>query len=209
MDIHAWREHAAQQRASSAPFPGMPGNIGPALWRPAGWATDGFAAIPTTALDLPLVQRLRRSPRFRVRVPVAAEHSDGAGPSSRSAINDVLSRECWRLDDGSWRIRDDDRHADRLVGFDGRIVPKALRLCGLPEAEIEPTVISAGDPREMPTTEAIHRRGPALHGDWSGGVPAIHTGTNPDSFLESTLFGSTYRRKGINDVAARRRFRPR
>jgi hypothetical protein len=31
--------------------------------------TSGFAAIPTTALDLPLVQRLRRSPRFRVRVP--------------------------------------------------------------------------------------------------------------------------------------------
>ena len=32
--------------------------------------TSGFAAIPTTALDLPLVQRLRRSPRFRVRVPI-------------------------------------------------------------------------------------------------------------------------------------------
>jgi hypothetical protein len=31
--------------------------------------TSGIAAIPTTALDLPLVQRLRRSPRFRVRVP--------------------------------------------------------------------------------------------------------------------------------------------
>lgn len=31
---------------------------------------SGFAAIPTTALDLPLVQRLRRSPRFRVRVPI-------------------------------------------------------------------------------------------------------------------------------------------
>ena len=31
---------------------------------------DGFAAIPTTALDLPLVQRLRRSPRFWVRVPI-------------------------------------------------------------------------------------------------------------------------------------------
>ena len=33
--------------------------------------TSGFAAIPTTALDLPLVQRLRRSARFRVRVPIA------------------------------------------------------------------------------------------------------------------------------------------
>jgi hypothetical protein len=33
--------------------------------------TSGIAAIPTTALDLPLVQRLRRSPRFRVRVPIA------------------------------------------------------------------------------------------------------------------------------------------
>ena len=32
---------------------------------------SGFAAIPTTTLDLPLVQRLRRSPRFRVRVPIA------------------------------------------------------------------------------------------------------------------------------------------
>jgi len=69
MDIHTWRERAAQQRARSASFPGMPGNIGPALWRPAWWAPDGFAAIPTTALDLPLVQRLQRSPRFRVRVP--------------------------------------------------------------------------------------------------------------------------------------------
>jgi hypothetical protein len=36
----------------------------PALSRPAWWAPDGFAAIPTTALDLPLVQRLRRSPRL-------------------------------------------------------------------------------------------------------------------------------------------------
>jgi hypothetical protein len=35
--------------------------------------TSGFAAMPTTALDLPLVQRLRRSPRFRVRVPKFTE----------------------------------------------------------------------------------------------------------------------------------------
>jgi hypothetical protein len=41
-----------------------------ALSRPAWWASDGFAAIPTTALDLPLVQRLLRSPRFWVRVPI-------------------------------------------------------------------------------------------------------------------------------------------
>jgi hypothetical protein len=34
-----------------------------------------FAAIPTTAIDLPLVQRLRRSPRFRVRVPIATTAS--------------------------------------------------------------------------------------------------------------------------------------
>jgi hypothetical protein len=34
--------------------------------------TSGFAAIPTTALDLPLVQRLRRSPRFRVRAALRA-----------------------------------------------------------------------------------------------------------------------------------------
>jgi hypothetical protein len=34
--------------------------------------TSGFAAIPTTALDLPLVQRLQRSPRFWVRVPITS-----------------------------------------------------------------------------------------------------------------------------------------
>ena len=33
--------------------------------------SSGFAAIPTTALDLPLVQRLQRSPRFWVRVPMS------------------------------------------------------------------------------------------------------------------------------------------
>jgi hypothetical protein len=32
--------------------------------------TSGFAAFPTTVIDPPLVWRLRRSPRFRVRVPV-------------------------------------------------------------------------------------------------------------------------------------------
>jgi len=47
---------------------------------------SGFAAIPTTALDLPLVQRLRRSPRFRVRVPIAAEHKQDAPRWSRSAM---------------------------------------------------------------------------------------------------------------------------
>jgi hypothetical protein len=30
--------------------------------------TSGFAAIPTTAIDPPLMQRLRRSLRLRVRV---------------------------------------------------------------------------------------------------------------------------------------------
>ena len=35
--------------------------------------TSGFATIPTITLDLPLVQRLRRSPRFRVRVPIVDE----------------------------------------------------------------------------------------------------------------------------------------
>ena len=30
--------------------------------------SSGFAAIPTTAIDLPLVQRLQRSPRLWVRV---------------------------------------------------------------------------------------------------------------------------------------------
>jgi alkylhydroperoxidase family enzyme len=57
-----------------------------------------FAAIPTTAIDLPLVQRLRRSPRFRVRVPkslparIAA--SSGAGTDENGqlvALDDVRS----------------------------------------------------------------------------------------------------------------------
>ena len=80
MDIATGRERAAQQRAPSASSPGMPGNIGPALWRPAWWAPDGFAAIPTTAIDLPLVQRLRRSPRFRVRVPKCFNVTIAASP---------------------------------------------------------------------------------------------------------------------------------
>jgi hypothetical protein len=43
--------------------------------------TSGFAAIPTTALDLPLVQRLRRSPRFRVRVPITNDITIAASPA--------------------------------------------------------------------------------------------------------------------------------
>ena len=46
----------------------MPGKMWPALSRPAWWAPDGFAAIPNAALDRPIVQRLRRSPRFWFRV---------------------------------------------------------------------------------------------------------------------------------------------
>ena len=42
--------------------------------------TSGFAAIPTTALDLPLVQRLRRSPRFWVRVPKSINAIVAASP---------------------------------------------------------------------------------------------------------------------------------
>ena len=52
--------------------------------------SSGFAAIPTTALDLPLVQRLRRSPRFRVRVPIDEEHSRGAAACSRPTRHTVL-----------------------------------------------------------------------------------------------------------------------
>ena len=54
--------------------------------------TSGFAAIPTTALDLPLVQRLRRSPRFRVRVPksivstIAASLKNGAAEKGNSLL---------------------------------------------------------------------------------------------------------------------------
>ena len=44
--------------------------------------TSGFAAIPTTAIDLPLVQRLRRSPRFRVRVPVTNSAMIAASPGA-------------------------------------------------------------------------------------------------------------------------------
>ena len=51
---------------------------------------SGSAAIPTTALDLPLVQRLRRSPRFRVRVPIDEEHSGGTAAWSRPTKRDVL-----------------------------------------------------------------------------------------------------------------------
>ena len=43
--------------------------------------TSGFAAIPTTTLDLPLVQRLRWSPRFRVRVPIPT-----AGPARPTGL---------------------------------------------------------------------------------------------------------------------------
>ncbi|CAB4976695.1 unannotated protein [freshwater metagenome] len=42
--------------------------------------TSGFAAIPTAALDLPLVQRLLRSPRFRVRVPITNGATIAASP---------------------------------------------------------------------------------------------------------------------------------
>ena len=52
--------------------------------------TSGFAAIPTTALDLPLVQRLRRSPRFRVRVPIVAIVQAASGGSV-----DVISVIVW------------------------------------------------------------------------------------------------------------------
>jgi hypothetical protein len=44
--------------------------------------TSGFAAIPTTALDLPLVQRLQRSPRFRVRVPITNGVTIAASPGT-------------------------------------------------------------------------------------------------------------------------------
>jgi hypothetical protein len=44
--------------------------------------TTVFAAIPATALDLPLVQRLPRSPRFRVRVPVANRSTIAASPGA-------------------------------------------------------------------------------------------------------------------------------
>ena len=44
--------------------------------------TSGFAAIPTTALDLPLVQRLQRSPRFRVRVPITNAAKIAASPGA-------------------------------------------------------------------------------------------------------------------------------
>ena len=49
--------------------------------------TSGFAAIPTTALDLPLVQRLRRSPRFRVRVPIRGAWRHRYAPSSWSGLH--------------------------------------------------------------------------------------------------------------------------
>jgi hypothetical protein len=51
---------------------------------------SGFAAIPTTAIDLPLVQRLRRSPRFRVRVPkfmgIRIAASPGVGADEKGQL---------------------------------------------------------------------------------------------------------------------------
>jgi len=83
--------HQAGRDRDGLMLPGMPGNIKPSLSRPAWWAPDGFAAIPTTALDLPLVQRLRRSPRFRVRVPIAmtlpARSADVTGAAVSSAAS--------------------------------------------------------------------------------------------------------------------------
>ncbi len=79
---HHRRKRAAEPHAPSASLPACRGDIWPALWRPAWWAPDGFAAIPTTALDLPLVQRIRRSPRFRVRVPIVNDARLAASPGA-------------------------------------------------------------------------------------------------------------------------------
>ncbi len=89
---HHRRERAAEPHAPSASLPACRGDIWPALWRPAWWAPDGFAAIPTTALDLPLVQRLRRSPPFRVRVrkeidtTILAPPRDGADENGQLVL---------------------------------------------------------------------------------------------------------------------------
>jgi hypothetical protein len=44
---------------------------------------SGFAAIPTTAIDPPLVRRLRRSPRFWVRVPIEWAQDSSIAAASR------------------------------------------------------------------------------------------------------------------------------
>ena len=64
----AWHRHALLARACRLTAARRPG-----LCRPAWWAPRGFAAIPTTALDPPLVRRLPRSPRLSGPGP----HPDG------------------------------------------------------------------------------------------------------------------------------------
>jgi hypothetical protein len=118
--------------------------------------TSGFAAIPTTALDLPRVQRLRRSPRFRVRVPIEIVARIAASPvggaekkgnklhsngnllhAPRSAKNDAghLVADGWR---GNGRRAPEPKQTIRvgawvafakvrIAGFDGQIELQALR----------------------------------------------------------------------------------
>ena len=64
----AWHRHALLTGACRLTAGRRPG-----LCRPAWWAPRGFAAIPTTALDPPLVRRLPRSPRLSGPGP----HRDG------------------------------------------------------------------------------------------------------------------------------------
>jgi len=75
--------------------------------------SSGFAAIPTTALDLPLVQRLQRSPRFWVRVPIAmtlpARSADVTG-AAVSSCGIVQPRRAGR------------RYAERRGSIAGRLV---------------------------------------------------------------------------------------
>ncbi len=72
-----------EHRSSSSTILKMRGSV-------SAVGLSGFAAIPTTAIDLPLVQRLRRSPRFWVRVPMVLRLSTAryghAATLSSSAI---------------------------------------------------------------------------------------------------------------------------
>jgi hypothetical protein len=104
------RERAAQQRAPSASFPGMPGSIGPVLWRPAWWAPDGFAAIPTTIIDPPLVRSLRRS--LRCTEPCGMASDQRAVSSSHKVC--VWDQAQFCLDRGG-RFADSRRHGSTAI----------------------------------------------------------------------------------------------
>jgi hypothetical protein len=95
--------------------------------------TSGIAAIPTTALDLPLVQRLRRSPRFRVRVTVGL----------------MASRDLPGFGKLSWGRKDIHLGADR-PGSERSSLATPARYRPPPLPERPPVAVVDADPRHAP-----------------------------------------------------------